>query len=208
MTGAALIALVVMQASSQQSISSIAPEKFSYLVQFREDPAMLTALHDFARCVVKRDYERTRAFLESGLFARPSNPDVRALVAKNKRCVGRGTLAFNQVYFAGAAAETLYRESRFTFADHPPAFTASIPIIADSVSATQQGLCVAARQPGEVDQLLRSPVGGPEEMRVVLILRPSVEMCMPDVRKTPEMIRAVIAAGAFPSVASLIKAAR
>jgi hypothetical protein len=201
------IALLAMQASGQQSVNSIAPIESSYLVRELENPAILATLREFAQCVAKRDQERTRAFLESGLFAIPNNPQVRALAMANQRCLVRGTLTFNQVYFAGAAAEALYSKSRFKFADFPPAFPSTGPTTIRSRSA-HAGLCVAARQPGQVDRLLRSPAGGPGEMRILLNLRPSVEMCMPDVNKAPQMIRAVIAAGAFPFVASLIKADR
>lgn len=207
MSVATLIALVVIQAGNQPSVSSIAPTESSYLVREPVDSAMLATLREFAQCVAKRDQERTRAFLESGLFAIPDNPEVRALATANERCLGRGTLTFNQVYFAGAAAEALYRKSRFKFADFPPAFPPSEPATLRSRSA-QEGLCVAARQPGEVDKLLRSPVGSREELRALLVLRPSVEMCMPAITRTPHMIRAAIAAGAFPYVASLIKADR
>ncbi|HXG80994.1 MAG TPA: hypothetical protein VNJ05_04260 [Sphingomicrobium sp.] len=189
---------------TQQVASSTSADSTDYLIKDRADPTMLATLRNFAECVVERDSERARAFLKSALFARPGNQEVRTLVATNDGCLGRGELKFNQVLFAGAAAEAIYRENGFRFADHPPAFPGNNPETLRSFAA-QEGLCVTAKQPADVDELLRSPVGSAEEMRAILALRPAVEMCMPRVQKTPEMIRAVIAAGAFPSVASSLK---
>jgi hypothetical protein len=197
----ALIALLIAQnASASQSTSN-------FLLANQQDPVMAATLRDFSRCVAKRDAERTFAFLKTGQFAIPANPDVRALVAANDGCLANGvSLTFNQIFFAGDAAEDFYSRNHFLFAEHPlkPAAVQALTTLG-STAVVGAG-CVAELQPHEVDALLSSPIGSEEEAHAALALRQSLEACLPRVPPAPERIRAVIAAGAFPAVASSMKA--
>jgi hypothetical protein len=181
------------------------PSLRAFLTDARENPAKLQALWNFGRCAAARDTDRTIAFLKSGQFAKPNDPTVRALVAANDRCVARGTaLTFNQVYFAGAAAEEIYRLNHFRFAERPVPQSVVTSLAPTRSKSVVGGACIAALQPHHVDALFTTAVASAAEARVIKAMHHSVLTCLPQIRRTPEMIRAVIAAGAFPAVASVI----
>ena len=169
-------------------------------------PAMIAAMRAFASCVVHNDPKGAFAFLKNGQFATPNNPHVRSLVAANRRCLSSGTLSFNQVWFAGAAAEAIYRNDGFRFADYPISNSAIGALRDLRSNAVLQGTCVAWSQPREVDALFATEAGSAGEARAITALGGSVQTCMKEKAQFPVAIRSVVAAGSFPAVAPAIKA--
>ena len=162
------------------------------------DREAVVTLAKFSRCVVNREPKATTAFLNRGQYAVPSNPEVRTLVGRNKFCLRGGRMEFNQVIFAGNAAEVLYRQAGFSFANHRSILTGAEPL--------ERGSCVAARHPREVDLLFSTPPASKEEAAALNAMMDTIEACMPTVLKSAVMRRAVIAADVFPLVATYLKA--
>jgi len=198
-------ALLFTPTVASSAPSAVAPLPFAFLTDNREDPARLQTLWSFGQCAAQKDTARMFTFLKNGQFAKPNDPTVRLLIAANDRCVRSGeTLTFNQVYFAGAAAETIYRLSGFRFAERPISKADVQSLSSLKSKSVLMGACVAALQPRQVDALFATPIASAAEARIILSMREAVQTCLPGVKRTPEMIRAVIAAGAFPAVSSMI----
>lgn len=200
-----MITLLASFALLQSTAPSVVPDLRAFLTDTREDSSKVQAIWAFGQCAAERDRARTIAFLKGGQFGQPNDPTVRELVAATGRCVASGTsLTFNQVYFAGATAEAIYRLNGFRFAEHPISMSVVNSLASLGSKSVVGGACVAAHQPQQVDALFKTAVGSAAEARVVMSMYQSVQTCLPQVKRTPEMIRAVIAAGAFPAVTSLI----
>jgi hypothetical protein len=99
---------------------------------------MLRDMVTFADCVVTREPKAVIHFLREGNFAVPQNGEVRSIVQRNRACLRVANMRFNQVLFAGAASESLYRVSGLFFAK------VSMP---STKPVNDPGMCVAMAKP-------------------------------------------------------------
>jgi hypothetical protein len=181
------------QVSATSEVSE-SPEKIGTTTDAVTARAMVT----FAQCVVMRDPKEALNFLNSGKYAQPGNEDVRSLISKNQNCLRSGRIKFNQVIFAGSAAEVFYRFFGFFFSDHKTD-------LANSPNP-DGAACVAVAKPNELDALISTFPASEEETAALKALEQTVEECMPNVSHRPAILRAAIMAGVFPTVSKLMKA--
>ncbi len=156
------------------------------------DPVMVKNLVVFASCAVIRDRPAIVSFLNGNTFGNPKDAAVRKIASDNSTCNRGGDLRFNQVLFAGNAAEVLYRAYGFYFAAHKESLK--------KAPVTDGGVCIAAIAPNDVDDLLASLPTTEEERVVLAKMEIVIRKCLPGVSQEPALRRAAIMAGAFPAV--------
>jgi len=164
-----------------------------FVVQL-DDPTMLRDMVTFADCVVTREPKAVIHFLREGNFAVPQNGEVRSIVQRNRACLRVANMRFNQVLFAGAASESLYRVSGLFFAK------VSMPI---TKPVNDPGMCVAMAKPKEVDNLLAAFPASSEEKAALAALDAAIERCHPNTSPHASIRRAAVMAGMFPVVYDL-----
>jgi hypothetical protein len=145
----------------------------------RNSPESIRALHDFARCVARNHWARSRAgeILAMDYRDAAAREALRAFVQERGQCVAPfHALTTNNLLFAGAIAEAYLPRDRelATLVAYDPAR----PVLQARSEIEVMSLCTVRAAPAPVAALFATAPATPEEAAALRALAPQLGQCL------------------------------
>jgi hypothetical protein len=172
-----LLSLVGMAGMTHQAIGQVAPGRSGMSTETRlENVRAFRDLSRFGRCYVDRHRDRALSLIATTPGTPEEEQIFRRLIRGDQYCLHPGTTVnLSVIYFRGVIAEGLLRSD----AGVPASHRLPAPTVAEVRSLGDVARCYASGHRVQVQNLLATEAGSPEELAAVQSLWNDFRSCLP-----------------------------